>query len=215
MQLALLLRRSPLPEAQSALILMSYASRLAPKKAALSASISRNTARCYYRLIRSRLVQVGYYTETPGSVDDPGIAAEAALALKLRRGVRPEDIPLHTAEIIEWRDAFPPRLVLKHLRKVIELTGPLDAPRTLDVAEYDRMRAYVRYARTELIHDRVAISQNKDSFQSEYLVRAKVSLENQWRVYRAASKRVERQRRHIMPSPPNLRRNNQKWYHNK
>ena len=189
---AVLLRRSPLSGAQTALILNSYASRLSPIEAATTAEISLNTTRRYYRLIRNRLVETGYYTETPRSIDDQGLASETVAALKSRRGVRGEGIPSHAAEIIEWSAEFTPQLALKHIRKIIALTGPLDVPYELSEADFRKLQAYVRYAQTELIYDRMKSQAETDHSQAPFLARIESALNAAWRAYRAASKRMER-----------------------
>lgn len=192
---AVLLRRSPPSEARAALILKSYSMRLPPKEAARVASTSLNTVRRYYRLIRARLVEVGYYTETPLSLGDRGMVEEVVSALKARRGIRGEDIPYHAAEVIEWLTEFPPRLTRKHIRKIVDLTGPLDDPRRSSEMEAVRLRAYVRYARTELILARVEMQAGMDDTHRPFLERIKAAREDEWRAYRAACKRVERSQR--------------------
>lgn len=191
---AVLLRRSPIGEVRSGAILKSYASRAPPREAAKCSGVSRNTARQYYRLIRARLTDTGYYTETPRSIDDTGLAGETVTALKRRRGVREADVPYHAAEIVEWIDEYPPCVVLKHIRKIVDLAGPLDVPRKLSEAEREKLQAYIRYARTELVHHRAATSKDESEFQIGYIARADIALKKQWRAYRTVSKRVERDR---------------------
>ncbi|WP_193169958.1 hypothetical protein [Nisaea nitritireducens] len=183
-----------MPRARAARVLNSYTMRRSPGEAARASGTSLNTARRYYRLIRARLVSVGYYTETPLSLDDQGMAEETTAALKARRGIRGEDIPYHAAEVIEWMAEFPPHLVHKHIAKIIDRTGPLDAARHLNGPEAKRLRAYIRFARTELVLARVAAQTEADETQRPFLERIRAAKVKEWRAYRAACKRVERTR---------------------
>lgn len=191
----ILSRRARITAAQGETLLRCYAARSAPKEAAKSCGLSLNTVYLQYGRIRDRLIAVRYYRDGALSFDEAGLPPEIVQALKERRGIPEGDIYPHAAELIEWAEEWPPKLVLKHLRKIVELTGPLDAPRELSEAEYEKLQAYVRHARTDLIHDRVAASDDTGEFQQGYVARAKEALETEWRAYRAASKRVERRRK--------------------
>lgn len=175
-------------------LLRCYAARSAPKEAAEVCALSLNTIYLQYGRIRDRLIAVGYYRDWALSLEEAGLRPEIVQALRERRGIPEDEVYPHAAELIEWAEEWPPKIVFKHLCKIIELTGPLGAPFDLTEAEYDKLRAYVRYARTNLIHDRAAASDDTSEFQLGYIARAKEALETEWQAYRAASKRVERDR---------------------
>lgn len=187
--------RTRLSPEQASNLLKCYAERCEAKGAAKRTDCSLNSVYLFYRRIRERLTATGYYRDGALSFDEPGLAPIISERLRLRRGIREEDIQPHAAELIEWAEQWPPRLVLKHLRKIIELTGPLDQERQLSGPQLDKLNAYVRYARTELIHDRRQNSPETGEAQRHRIDRAKAALDNEWRAYRAASKRVEREQR--------------------
>lgn len=173
-------------------MLRAYARRCPPAEAAKESGLSLNTLYLQYDRIRNRLIEAGYYQDAALSLNEPGLSPLVQQHLRSRRGIRDEDIHAHAAEAIEWAEEWPPRLVLRHLRRIIALTGPLDRPFELSEAEADRLHAYVRYARTELIHDRRASVEAPDEGQSVSIDRSSAALEAAWRAYRAASKRAER-----------------------
>ena len=136
-----------------------------------------------------------YYQNGARSLDDDGLASEVKQALRLRWGIREDNIFAHAAELIEWAEEWPPKVTLKHLRKIIALSGPLDVEPQLDELEEQKLSAYILYARTELIYRRIEETADNDEFQASFRDRIKASLDDAWRAYRAASKRVERRPR--------------------
>lgn len=188
-------RKARISEHQAARLIECYARRLPPQTAARSAGVSLNTARRLYNFIRVRLLATGYYENTALSKDEPGLTPELMKALRARRGIRPEAIPLHAAELIDWEESWPPRLVGQHIRTILSLTGPLDDPVALSHAEYERVLVYVRYARMALLHDRLKKTPDPDAARRDQTARVKSRLDALWRAYRAAAKRVERQER--------------------
>ena len=195
-------QRSPLvspkariTDARAAKLIDSYAGRVSPQSAARAAGVSLNTARRIYTFLRVRLLATGYYENTALSKDEAGLAPDVMEALRARRGIRPEAIPLHAAELIDWAESWPPRLVSQHIRTVLALTGPLDDPAELSEADYERVRAYVRYARMALLHDRLKGKPDPDAAQRDQIARVKARLDELWRAYRAAAKRAERKAR--------------------
>tara|TARA_R110001606_G_scaffold399304_1_gene584235 strand:- start:12370 stop:12957 length:588 start_codon:yes stop_codon:yes gene_type:complete len=187
--------RARLSLTQAGALLKGYAARLSPKDAAEATALAVNTVYKQYERIRDRLIAVRYYADGALSLDEAGLAEGVQQQLRLRRGIRDDEVYPHAAELIDWAEEWPPRLIEKHIRKIIELSGPLDAPFELDEPAYEKLRAYVRYARTELIHDRVKAQAEIDETQQPFLERVKDALDTEWRAYRAASKRVERDRR--------------------
>lgn len=169
-----------------------YAERRPPNAAAQATGLSLNTVYVQYGRIRWRLILTRYYTDGAPSIDDPGLSPEIGHGFKQRRGLRAAEVYPHSAELIEWAEAWPPRLVLKHLRRIIALSGPLDRSPALSEPEAERLHAYVVYARTELIHDRLSASPDKDEAQRSFAARTKLALEAYWRAYRAVCKRLER-----------------------
>ncbi len=174
-------------------LLKSYAARKMPKDAAKASGLSLNSVYIQYERLRWRLILADYYQDAARSPDEAGLSRELAEAMRARRGIPEDQFFAHAAEMIFWADEHPPRLVLKHLRKIIELTGPLDLPPVITEAEADKLNAYVRYARTELVYDRAVMSAARDEAMIPYRDRAKAALDAEWRAYRAASKKVERQ----------------------
>lgn len=83
---------------------------------------------------------------------------------------------------------------MRHLRKIIALTGPLDIPMELSDVQMRLARAYVRYAQTSLIHDRVRRRAALDDPRLPILERIEETLQQDWRAYRAAAKQAERLR---------------------
>jgi len=192
----LVCRKARVSHKQVGKLIDSYAGRLPPQAAARSAGVSLNTAHRFYNFIRARLLATGYYENTALSKDDEaGLAPEVIEQLRQRRGIRPEDVPLHAAELIDWAEGWPPRLVAQHIRAVLALTGPLDDPADLSEAAYERVQAYVRYARMALLYDRLRSRPDPDAARIDQTARVKARLDELWRAYRAASKRVERQGR--------------------
>lgn len=191
---AILSPRSRVPAAKAERLLNCYAERLAPQQAATRADLSLNTVYEQYSRIRWRLIEVGYYRDAAQSVDEPGLAEATKQALKRRRGLGPDEVFAHAAEAIEWLEEWPPGEVLRQIRKIIELTGPLDVPYEPSDVQRRLLDAYVRYARTKLIHDRVEAKAKEDVGRHPFLERVKAALEQEWRSYRAAAKHVERTR---------------------
>jgi len=187
--------RARISQAQAAKLIDSYAGRLPPQTSARTAGVSLNTARRLYNFIRVRLSATDYYENMALSKDEPGLAPEVMEQLRTRRGIRPEAIPLHAAELIDWAESWPPRLVARHIRTILALTGPLDDPTELSEADYERVRAYVRYARMALLHDRLSRNPEPDTARLDQIARVKARLDELWRAYRAAGKRVEREAR--------------------
>lgn len=187
--------KARISQAQAAGLIDSYARRSPPQTAARSAGVSLNTARRVYTFIRVRLLATGYYENTGLSKDEPGLAPEVMEQLRARRGIRSEDIPLHAAELIDWAEGWPPRLVGQHIRTIVALTGPLDYPAELSQAQYERVLAYVRYARMVLLFDRLESKPEPDAARRDQIARVKARLDELWRAYRAATKRAEREAR--------------------
>ena len=107
-------------------LLKCYAARLTPKAASARTGLSLNMVYELYHRIRWRLIIVGYYRDGALSIEEPGLSSKAKQALKNRRGIKPDDFYAHAAEVIEWAEEWPPGEVLRILRKIIALTGPLD-----------------------------------------------------------------------------------------
>lgn len=177
---------------QADIFLKCYAQRRAPKDTAKACGLSLNTTYIQYERIRWRLIMAGYYSDGANSIDEAGLGVDVIKALRERRGIGNSDIYPHAAEAIHWAQEYPSGLGLKHLRKIIELTGPLDAPPVLTEPEAEKLDAYVRYARTELVYNRAKSLAEKDAMREPFAERVKVALESEWRAYRAASKCVER-----------------------
>lgn len=187
--------RTRISPAQADKLLKCYAERRAPKDAAKITGLSRGTVYGQYDRIRWRLIVSGYYRDGAWTADEAGLAPAVAQALRERRGIREDEFYPHAAEAIHWADEHPPGLSLKHLRKIIELSGPLDRPPVLSDAGTDRLAAYVRYARTELVHERAQGTAAANEAMRAYAERTKAALAMEWRAYRAASKKAERERR--------------------
>lgn len=62
----------------------------------------------------------------------------------------------------------------------------------LPEAQTDKLAAYVRYARTELVYKRALASAAENPDMEPYAQRAKEALDMEWRAYRTASKALER-----------------------
>ncbi len=184
--------RTRLTSGQISAILKCYAARMAPILAAQKTGISRNTVYAQYERIRWRLLIVEYYTDAAPSADEPGLAPDIRQRLRERRGVRERSVLAHTAELIFWAEEWPPRLVLKHIKRIIALSGTLDTWPVLSETEIERLIAYVRYARTELISHRASENAAADPIAAHFAQRAKAAMEAHYREYRAASKRAER-----------------------
>lgn len=146
--------RSRIPAAKADKLLRCYAERLDPAETAKRTELSLNTVYDQYARIRWRLIEVGYYRDAAPSKDEDGLSEEAKAMLRQRRGLEDDDIYAHAAEIIEWLEEWPSGTVLRQLRKIIELTGPLDKPSELTNSQASVVAAYIRYARTKLIHER-------------------------------------------------------------
>ena len=184
--------RSRVAPAKADKFLKCYAARLSPAEAAQRTQLSLNTVYDQYARIRWRLIEVGYYRDAAWSKDEDGLGEAARRELKRRRGLRPEDVYAHAAEAIEWAEDWPPASVLRHLRKIIALTGPLDSPMELSAVQERLVQAYVRYARTRLLHDRLKSNAALDSARASILEGVQEALQQDWRAYRAAAKQAER-----------------------
>ncbi len=185
--------RSRVSPAQAEKLLKCYAARLSPTKTAKQTGLSLNTVYEQYSRLRWRLIEVGYYSDAARSKDEAGLGPEAKKLLGQRRSLSEDDSYAHAAEAIEWAEEWPAGLVLRHLRKIVALTGPIDRPLNLNEIEAGRATAYVRYARTRLLHDRVKTAAQSDDTHIPFRDLIKQSLDQDWRNYRAASKRAQRE----------------------
>lgn len=181
--------RSRIPEAKADKLLRCYAERLDPAETAKRTGLSLNTVYDQYARIRWRLIEVGYYRDAALSKDEEGLSEEAKAMLRQRRGLEDGDIYAHAAEIIEWLEEWPPGTVLRQLRKIIELTGPLDKPLSLSEPSATVLNAYVRYARAKLIHDRVTAAASSDESYTLFAQATQESTEREWKKFRAAKKK--------------------------
>ncbi|MEW5424767.1 hypothetical protein [Amorphus sp. 3PC139-8] len=184
--------RARVPPAQADTLLRCYAERIPPKEAARKAGLSLNTVYEQYTRIRWRLILARYYRDGALSIDAPHFEPELRAQLRRRRGLGPDNIFAHAAEALDWYNEWPSGLVLRHLRKIIALTGPLDVPPDLSPPQQNRLRAYVRYARAQLIHHRAQEKAEADETWQPFLERTTTAVEAEWRNYRTASKQVER-----------------------
>jgi hypothetical protein len=184
--------RSRLTAGQADTLLKAYADRNSPRQAAERAGVSLNAAYETYARIRWRLILSGYYRDGALSADEPGLSPQLKTALKRRRNLGPDDIYAHAAEVMEWAEDWPAGDVLRHLRKIIAITGPLDVPPDLSPSRKDKLAAYIRYARTKLIYDRARAHGETDETNGPFIERTRASLETAWRDYRRAAKQVER-----------------------
>ncbi len=185
-------KRSRMTAAQAETLLRCYSERRTPAEAADVCGLSRNTVYLRYSQIRWRLILTGYYSDAAMTADDPGLPPAVKRQLRERRGVRKDKVYPHSAKLIHWLDELPPRLVRKHIHKIIELTGPIDQEPELDAVQAERVRAYVRYAQAELIWDRRRSAPVQDEAQRALVERGKSARDRAWRAYRTASKRVQR-----------------------
>lgn len=185
--------RSRIPAAKADALLKCYAERLSPNETAERVGLSLNTVYDQYARIRWRLIEVGYYQDAALSKDEAGLSEAVKDKLRLRRGIEDDDVFPHAAEIIEWEEEWPPALVLRQLRKIIELSGPIDLPLDASEAELAVIAAYVRFARTQLILDRLERTVEADPTKQDFLERTKIAVDGYRRDYRAAVKRLSRQ----------------------
>lgn len=176
--------RSKIPAAKADRLLRCYAERLPPAEAAQRSGLSLNTVYEQYSRIRWRLIEVGYYRDAALSKDEDGLSDTVKDELRRRRGLEDGDTYAHAAEAIEWAEKWPPAEVLRHLRKIIAITGPIDRPMELTDTQQVVVRAYVRYARTKLIHDRVSEEAETDKALQPLAERTKAAIEIEWRQYR-------------------------------
>lgn len=195
MVLKILSARARVSQKQSKNLLKCYSQRLSPKETAAFCKLSLNTVYLQYDRIRWRLVLSRYYQNGAFSFDEEGLAPNVKQQLKLRRGIGEEDIYPHVAELIDWSEEWSPRLVLKHLNKIIALTGPLDIQPELTEAEIAQLYAYVGHARVELVYERCKSNAPKDGTQNDFLRRIETTLDDTMRGYKTASKRAQRTRR--------------------
>jgi hypothetical protein len=185
--------RSRIPDEIADGLLRCYAERLPPSEAAKSTGLSLNTLYEQYGRLRWRLIEVGYYQDAALSKTEDGLSKSAQEKIRLRRGIEGDDIYAHAAEVIEWEEEWPPNLVLRHLRKIIELTGPIDVVLAQSTFQADVVTSYVQYARTQLIHDRVAKNAESDPSQQDFLKRVSTAVNSYRKDYRASLKRMSRQ----------------------
>lgn len=184
--------RSRIPVAKADQLLKCYAERLQPEETAKRTALSRNTVYEQYARIRWRLIEVGYYRDGALSKEEDGLSKSTKEELRRRRGLEDDDIYAHAAEVIEWAEEWPTGVVLRQLRKIIELTGPIDLPMELTESHSAVIAAYIRYARTKLIHDRVFEKAKSDETHRPFTERCKAALDKEWRGYRAASRKLQR-----------------------
>lgn len=184
--------RSRIPAAKADKLLRCYAERLDPAETAKRTGLSLNTVYDQYARIRWRLIEVGYYRDAALSKDEDGLSEAAKAKLRQRRGIEDGDIYAHAAEIIEWLEEWPPGIILRQLRKIIELTGPLDKPLSLSEPQAAVVIAYIRYARTKLIHERVSDTAKSDETQGPLLQNTQLAVKSAWNDYRTCVMRHSR-----------------------
>ncbi|MGF0538891.1 hypothetical protein ACQQ2Q_12920 [Agrobacterium sp. ES01] len=184
--------RSKVAAAKADKLLKCYAERLPPAETAKRTGLSLNTVYEQYSRIRWRLIEVGYYWDAALSIDEPGLSEGVKAELRRRRGLGADDIYAHAAEAIEWAEEWPAGEVLRHLRKIITLTGPIDKALKISETQQQVVSAYVRYARTKLIHDRAKKAAEQDKTRIAFLERTTTALEKERRRYRAACKLLGR-----------------------
>ncbi len=184
--------RSRIPAAKADKLLKCYAERLDPAKTAKRARLSINTVYGQYARIRWRLIEVGYYRDAAFSKDEDGLSEEAKAMLRQRRGLEDGDIYAHAAEIIEWLEEWPPGTVLRQLRKIFELTGPIDKPLSLSKSLAAVVSAYVHYARAKLIQER--LKQTTDDYDIHEIVtqESELEIERYWKYYRSRAMHLKR-----------------------
>ncbi|MGJ0453950.1 MAG: hypothetical protein ACR65T_12095 [Methylocystis sp.] len=100
--------RSRIPPAKADTLLKCYAERLPPGKAAQRANVSLNTVYDQYARMRWRLIEVGYYRDAARSKDEDGLGENLKQELRRRRGLEPDDVYAHAAEVIEWAQEWRP-----------------------------------------------------------------------------------------------------------
>lgn len=186
--------RSRIPTVKADKLLRCYAERLDPAETAKRTGLSLNTVYDQYARIRWRLIEVGYYRDAALSKDEDGLSEVAKAMLRQRRGLEDGDIYAHAAEIIEWLEEWPSGIVLRQLRKIIELTGPLDKPLSLSEPQAAVVIAYVRYARAKLIEDRLTTDSDEDEYARGFSEKSKNVAKELWARYRNHVKRLERNR---------------------
>lgn len=184
--------RSRIRADQADIVLTCYAHRRPPKETGDASGLSLNTVYEFYARIRWRLILTGYYQDGARSIEEQGLGPEMKQALLARRGIGEDDFYAHSAEVIAWAEKWPPPEVLRHLRKIISLTGPLDVEPELTAGEITRLKTYIQYAKTKLIHDRVKEKAETDETQLPFLERTQIALNTAWRTYRTATKKTER-----------------------
>lgn len=184
--------RSRIQAAKADKLLRCYAERLDPAETTKRTGLSLNAVYDQYARIRWRLIEVGYYRDAALSKEEEGLSEEAKAMLRNRRGLEDGDIYAHAAEIIEWLEEWPAGTVLRQLRKIIELTGPIDKPICLSERQAEVVAAYVRYARTKLIHERVADTAKSDETQGPLLQNTQLAVKSAWNDYRTCVMRHSR-----------------------
>ncbi|MEM7776903.1 MAG: hypothetical protein AAF732_14945 [Pseudomonadota bacterium] len=153
--------------------------------------MSRDTIYRHYGLIRWRVILTGYYANGAYAKDEAGLSDVLQREIRLRRGIPQDHIYPHAAELIAWAQEWSPRLTLKHIKKIVSLTGPLDKPPALTDCEGQRLVAYINMAHIELLIDELLAGPVQDEAQRSLTARARERLEDYRRNYRAACKRIE------------------------
>lgn len=176
--------RSRIPAAKAHKLLRCYAERLDPAVAANRTGLSLNTVYDQHSRIRWRLIEVGYYRDASLTKIEKGLSKEAKAKLHQRRGLEDGDIYAHATEVIELLEEWPFSNVLRQLRKIIELTGPLDKLLALSEKQTQMVLTYVRCVRTKLIEERAANSTRNDEGQFEFADHVKLASERQRKSYR-------------------------------
>lgn len=194
MPLQIFSKHARIPALKAKKLLKCYADRLPPKSTAEICDLSSNTVYKQYDRIRHRLIFAHYYRNGAHSLDEHGLSPELQHQLRLRRGITDKNIYPHAAELIDWAEEWPAKLVLKHIGRVIDLSGPLDVEPELTGLQLHKLHAYVRYALVELILDRSEAAPSMDETQLDFIKRAKITLDDLWRAYRTISKQMERAR---------------------
>ena len=169
-----------------------YAQRTPAPEAAQLLKVSLNTVYLHYGRIRLRLVLTGYYRDGGLSIDERGFGEEIKSAIRSRRGVREDNIYPQSPEVIDWENEWDARAVQRHIKRIIELTGPLYFE---TIAVDELIDAYVRFARSELLFLKLSERQGQDDRQGRLAERARTQMLDHRRQYRSLCRRVQRYRR--------------------
>lgn len=177
--------RSRISAGQADKLLGCYSRRKRPAETAKLTGLSLNTVYEQYARIRQRLIEVGYYRDAALNKDETGLSEKAKEMLRHRRGLEYGDIYSHAAEVIEWLEEWPSGTVLRQLRKIIDLTGPIDIPWNVSDSQAKVVFSYVRYARSKLLSDRSREKVAGDAIRAQFAERAMSAADKEWRSYRA------------------------------